>query len=197
MDRPVIEPEIGRLLVASFHQSIAEMLPERLEFYEEWLKTSELRDGKMSRAPFGAALSFLRREGHAYDAVTTRAGECAAEWWAADVSAVRKRLILRAPAWARGRLALRAARTLTARTYRGSEVTAQWRREKGRLRVGYSLFCDVRDRTTSPLCGFYASAFRGLLVALNVEADVVVTSCHAVDGGACILTATQRADGVA
>jgi len=183
MDRPVIQSGIGRLLVASLHQSIAEMLPERLEFYEEWLKPSELRDGKMSRAPFGAVLSLLRREGAAYDAVTTRADEYAAEWWVADVSAVRNRLIRRAPAWARGHLALRAARTLTARTYRGSEVTAQWRRGEGRLSMEYSLFCDVRDRTTSPLCGFYASALRGLLVALRVEADVAVTSCHAVDGG--------------
>jgi hypothetical protein len=85
MDRPVIEPGIGRLLVASLHQSIAEMLPERLEFYEEWLKPSELRDGKMSRAPFGAVLSFRRREGPAYDTITTRAGEYAAEWWAAHM----------------------------------------------------------------------------------------------------------------
>lgn len=193
----MMEPGIGRLLVASLHQSIAEMLPERLEFYEEWIKPSELRDGKMSRASFGAVLSFLRREGPAYDAITTQAGEYAAAWWAADLSAVRKRLIRRAPAWARGRLALRAARTLTVRTYLDSEVTAHWRRGQGTLRMKHSLFCDVRDRTTSPLCGFYASAFRGLLVALNVEADVVVTSCHAVDEGACTLTATPRPDDVA
>lgn len=191
------EPGIGRLLVASIHQSIAEMLPERLEFYEEWLKPSELRDGKMSRAPFGAVLSFLRKEGAAYDAITIRAGEYAAEWWAADMPAVSRRLTLGAPAWARGCLALRAARSLMARTYRGSEVTAQWRRGEGTLRVEHSLFCDVRDRTTSPLCGFYASAVRGLLVTLHVEADVVVTSCHAVEGGPCTLTVTPHANGVA
>jgi hypothetical protein len=28
---------VGRLLVASLHQSIAEELPSRLEFYEAWL----------------------------------------------------------------------------------------------------------------------------------------------------------------
>ena len=157
MDRPVIEPAIGSLLVASLHNSIAEMLPERLEFYEEWLKPSELRDGKMSRAPFGAVLSFRRREGPAYDTITARAGECTAEWWAADVSAVRKRLIRRAPAWARGRLALRAARTLT---YRRGFGEPSWAAQMG------SETCELRCAVPGP-DGLVA----GILV-LNVTATV-------------------------
>ena len=31
---------VGRLLVASLHQGIADMLPTRLEFYEAWLSPS-------------------------------------------------------------------------------------------------------------------------------------------------------------
>ena len=31
------ESRIGRVLVASLHQAIADLLPTRLEFYENWL----------------------------------------------------------------------------------------------------------------------------------------------------------------
>ena len=38
---------VGRLLVASLHQSIADLLPTRLEFYESWLNPSGLREGRV------------------------------------------------------------------------------------------------------------------------------------------------------
>ena len=58
------EPRIGRLVIAALHQAIAEALPLRLEFYENWLKPlGLLKEGKhIGPAPFSAALSFLRRE---------------------------------------------------------------------------------------------------------------------------------------
>ena len=65
---------IGRLLVASLHQAISELLPTRLDFYEHWLSSEGLRYGRIGLAPLGAVLSFLREEGEAYDRVTTRAG---------------------------------------------------------------------------------------------------------------------------
>ena len=36
----VSEPRIGRVLVASLHQAIADLLPTRLEFYENWLNVA-------------------------------------------------------------------------------------------------------------------------------------------------------------
>ena len=39
------EPRIGRVLVASLHQAIADVLPSRLEFYENWLSNAGLREG--------------------------------------------------------------------------------------------------------------------------------------------------------
>ena len=62
--RKMSEPRIGRLVVAALHQAIAETLPLRLEFYENWLKPlGLLKEGKhIGMAPFTAALSFLRRE---------------------------------------------------------------------------------------------------------------------------------------
>ena len=54
---------IGRLLVASLHQSIGEVLPTRLEYYEHWLSPMGLREGRSGLAPLGAVLIFLRQEG--------------------------------------------------------------------------------------------------------------------------------------
>ena len=38
---------VGRLLVASLHQAIADLLPTRLEFYEAWLNPGGLREGRI------------------------------------------------------------------------------------------------------------------------------------------------------
>ena len=67
------EPRIGRFLVASLHQAIAELLPDRLEFYENWLSTAGLREGTIGLAPLHAVLSFLRSEGEIYGHVVVRA----------------------------------------------------------------------------------------------------------------------------
>jgi len=87
----MIETSIGRLLVASLHQAIADLLPTRLEFYEEWLTPAGLRDGRIGLAPLAAVLSFLRREGKAYQLVSARAGEYTAEWVFADLSSFMRR----------------------------------------------------------------------------------------------------------
>ena len=60
------EGGVGRLLVASLHQAIADLLPARLEFYEAWLNPVGLREGRIGLAPLAAVLSFLRQEGDAY-----------------------------------------------------------------------------------------------------------------------------------
>src|SRR3989442_958866 len=71
------EAGIGRVLVASLHQGIADILPTRLGFYENWLNAEGLREGTIGLAPLYAVLSFLRQEGDAYQMITTRAGEWA------------------------------------------------------------------------------------------------------------------------
>src|SRR3989449_1088596 len=79
------EAGIGRVLVASLHQGIADILPTRLSFYENWLNAEGLREGTIGLAPLYAVLSFLRQEGEAYQMITTRAGEYAAEWTVASM----------------------------------------------------------------------------------------------------------------
>ena len=55
------------MLVASLHQAIADILPTRLAFYENWLNADGLREGTIGLAPLYAVLSFLRQEGDAYE----------------------------------------------------------------------------------------------------------------------------------
>src|SRR5262249_38323427 len=114
------EAGIGRVLVASLHQGIADILPTRLGFYENWLRAEGLRDGTIGLAPFYAVLSFLRQEGDAYQIITTRAGEYAAEWIVQSMSPLQRSMIKIVPIWIRRRLLLRVAGRLVRQSYRGS-----------------------------------------------------------------------------
>ena len=109
------EPRIGRVLVASLHQAIAELLPDRLEFYENWLSVAGLREGTIGLAPLHAVLSFLRGEGEIYAQVVARAGEYAAEWTVNGLPALERRVLRTLPLRLRTRAALRTARALVTR----------------------------------------------------------------------------------
>src|SRR5580704_1754804 len=118
------EAGIGRVLVASLHQGIADILPTRLAFYENWLNAEGLREGTIGLAPLYAVLSFLRLEGDAYQIITTRAGEYAADWTVASMSPFQRSLVNAAPAWIRTRMLLRMARRLVRNSYEGSRAVA-------------------------------------------------------------------------
>src|SRR5918995_1548011 len=98
---------VGRLLVASLHQGIADLLPTRLEFYESWLNTSGLRDGRIGLAPMAAVLSFLRLEGEPYRLVVERAGEYTAEWSVIELAPFSRSVVPAMPPAIRARLGLR------------------------------------------------------------------------------------------
>src|SRR5947209_8174977 len=106
------EAGIGRVLVASLHQGISDILPTRLSFYENWLNAEGLREGTIGLAPLYAVLSFLRQEGEAYQMITTRAGEYAADWTVESMTPVRRALIRAAPDWLRARLLVGLSREL-------------------------------------------------------------------------------------
>lgn len=173
------EPRIGRVLVASLHQSIADVLPDRLEFYENWLSVSGLREGRIGLAPLSAVLSFLRREGEAYSAITERAGRYAAEWTVRGLPAVERRVIRFLPAPLRARAALRTARALVRTTYPGSRAIVRVRRGVASIDLRGSLFCEVREASTLPLCGFYAAAIAHVLQLFAVDAEAQVVECRA------------------
>jgi hypothetical protein len=173
------EPRIGRVLVASLHQAIADVIPTRLEFYENWLNSSGLREGTIGLAPLSAVLSFLRTEGEAYNAITARAGEYAADWTVHNLPSLERRVIRALPPSLRSRAALRTARALVRSTYPGSRAIVRLRRGTASVDLRGSLFCEVREASVLPLCGFYAAAIARVFDLFGLRADAQVNECRA------------------
>jgi hypothetical protein len=188
----MLTDRVGRLLVASMHESITELLPLRLGFYEHWLNEGGLRQGTIGLAPFLAVLSFLRQEGDVYHAVTARAGEHAADWTVASLSTTGRSLIRRVPKWLRARLVLRLVSRLARNGYLGSRVAWTVRRGVILIRLGHSVFCDVRGPVTHPLCTFYASACTRLLTQFELPTGVDIVSCRGTGESTCELMIRLR-----
>jgi len=173
------EARIGRVLVASLHQAIADVLPMRLEFYENWLNSAGLREGTIGLAPLSAVLSFLRQEGPAYAEITNRAGVYAAEWTVRSLPAMERRLINVLPVSLRARAALRAGRMLVRNTYPGSRALMKFKKGEASVDLRGSLFCEVREASALPLCGFYAAALGRVLQLFSIDAQLQVVECRA------------------
>jgi bacteriochlorophyll 4-vinyl reductase len=182
------EAGIGRVLVASLHQGIADILPTRLGFYENWLNAEGLREGTIGLAPLYAVLSFLRQEGGAYALITTRAGEYAADWTVQSMPPIQRTMIKAAPVWLRSRILLRLARNLVHSSYKGSRAISRLRRGTARVDLRASVFCTVRERVPHPLCGFYAAAFTRLLALFDIGARTEVIACRGTGESTCVLT---------
>jgi bacteriochlorophyll 4-vinyl reductase len=181
------EAGIGRVLVASLHQGIADILPTRLAFYENWLNAEGLRDGTIGLAPLYAVLSFLRQEGEAYQLITTRAGEYAAEWTVQSMPPFQRTLIKAAPSWLRSRVLLRMTRQFVRSCHQGSRALCSLRRGIASVDVRASVFCSVREPASVPLCGFYAAAFTRLLALFNIGAQTEVVTCRGTGEASCVM----------
>jgi hypothetical protein len=181
------EVGIGRVLVASLHQGISDILPTRLEFYENWLNAEGLRGGTIGVAPLKAVLSFLRQEGAAYEAITVRAGEYAADWTVDSMPSVERAFIRAMPLWARGRLVLRLMRKMVRSTYNASYAISRVRHGVASVDLHGSIFCAVRDPVPHPLCGFYTAALARLLSRFNVGSTGDVIGCRAAGDPSCAL----------
>ena len=181
------DARVGRVLVASLHQAIADIMPTRLMFYENWLNGRGLREGTIGLAPLYAVLSFLRQEGEAYDVVTTRAGEYAAEWTVAALSGVQRTVIKALPRWLRSRILLRLARQLVRSSYRDSRAISNIRHGTARIDVRASVFCTVREPVAHPLCLFYAAAVTRLMELFNIGASTEVVACRGTGASTCML----------
>jgi hypothetical protein len=176
---------IGRLLVASLHQGIADRLPDRLEFYENWLNPRGLRDGTIGLAPLHAVLSFLRTEGEAYQQVTTTAGDYAGGWAMSELSGIRRWAVTSLPGPFRRRIAFGIARDVIAGAYTGSRIKVKVRQRAGTYEIKSSIFCGVREPVPNPLCHFYASAVVRVLAEAGMAATSEIVSCQATGGQAC------------
>ena len=182
------EARIGRLVAASLHQAILDILPQRLDFYEEWLHPDGLRDGSIGLAPITAVIGFLRTEGEAYNRVMARAGSLAAEWTVLSMSALSRRFVAALPRPLRARAAMRIAKTLIRDVHSLSSAKARVRRDRVRLDVRASLFCVSRERQGRPLCGFYAAAALETLSRFGLPAQARIDSCRAMAAGTCVIT---------
>ena len=194
------EHPVGRVLVASLHQGIADVLPTRLGFYENWLNAGGLREGTIGIAPVYAVLSFLRQEGEAYHTITMRAGTYAAEWTVESMPPLQRAIVKAAPGWLRKRLLLRLAGGLVRTSFRRSRAVARVRRGTARIDVRESIFCSVREPVDHPLCGFYAAAFTRLLALFDLDRRAEVVACRGTGQPSCVFTialsnSTGRAGG--
>jgi hypothetical protein len=181
---------IGRILVASLHQAISDVLPDRLEFYENWLNPERLRNGTVGLAQVKAVLSFLRQEGEPYRLVTHRGGEYAAEWTAASQGRARRAVIRLMPLGLRSRLVLGLAK----RTIRSTAADCRPRvgisKGQAHLDISGSVFCTVRDATNQRLCGFHEALVSRLLALYDVTAQVELGRCRAVGDASCVIDVT-------
>jgi len=182
---------IGRVLVAALHQGIADLLPTRLEFYENWFNPIGLRDGTIGLAPLAAVLSFLRREDEMYAAVTERAGDYAGEWTVLAMRPLRRRFIKALPRGLRLRFALRVARDLVHHTYAGSRAIVKVKRNRAQVDIRSSIFCGVREPVDAPLCSFYAASFCRVLASFDLQASAEVQQCRGTGQAGCLLVVTM------
>jgi hypothetical protein len=178
---------LGRLLPACLHQAIADEMPQRLDFYEEWLHPDRLLDGTIGLAPLSAVLGFLRTEGPGYEAVVRRAGTLAAEWSIASLPPLRRRFGQTLPLALRCRYALRIAKRIVQSLLSTTRAATKIRRGRATVRVDSSIFCAVRERPAAPLCGFYRALVDETLRVFQINAATTIESCHAVSSGSCVM----------
>ena len=190
----MVDAGIGRLLIASLHQGIADIVPARLPFYENWLTPPGLSSGrKFGLAPLHAVLSFLRLEGEStYTQIMHRAGGYAGEWAFDELSPFRRALVWRSPAFLRVRTALWLSRGMIRQTFRGSTSRVTIKKGVGTIELSGSIFCEVRETTDRPMCAFYCAALARFLERFGIAAAVDVSACRAARGGRCTMAIAIR-----
>jgi len=173
----MVDAGIGRLLISSLHQGIADVSPNRLEFYENWLSPKGMRDGRIGLAPLGAVLSFLHREeAPTNEQIVERAGRYAADWTFQDLLPLRRWVIRRLPMPMRARAALGLGKRLILKTVKESKVKVQLNGTTAAIDIKSALFDQLRDPATIPMRAFYASAIDRVLAHCAVDAEVNVTN---------------------
>jgi hypothetical protein len=182
------EAHLGRLLPACLHQAISDVLPDRLDYYEEWLSPDGLRDGSIGLAPVSAVLGFLRTEHDAYPRVMDRAGTLAANWTVASLPPFQRRLGASLPLALRVRFGLRVARRIVRYVMATSSASTRLRRGTATMRIQASVFCKVREPQPRPLCDFYAAVAVEALRSFDVAADAKLDACRATSGNQCVVT---------
>jgi len=179
-------PTVGRVLLASLHQAVAEVLPARLTFYERWLTSASADLPDLGIASFLAMLSYLEQEGRGYNAISARAGHYAA------IRSFRKLFVLKRaylrvlPRRLRARKGMKLVVAMLPELY--PEIRVEMTRRRGTAFIGIdgSPFCDTRHATPRPTCGFFSSYITTFLELLNLRPAVRVTRCRASGATSCL-----------
>ena len=183
----MLEPKTGRILAASLHQAINELLPTRVEFYESWLSAGHIRKGELGRAHIAAVVSFLRQEGTGYDAVMQRAGQYAADWTTDAVPGFQLALVRRLPESIRVRVVLRMVSRMIRALHGGDGLQTVTGIGAVVVTVDRSFFCDVRELTNAPMCRYYGAALERCLGLFKVPARAQFSLCRATGDNKCEL----------
>jgi hypothetical protein len=182
------EARIDRLLAAALHQAIADLLPDRLDFYESYLRPRGWREDAVNLGPVNAVLSFLRHEdGEPYAAVMTRSAAYAATWWLArqpwPVRAGGPRL----PTWLRLRQVGALAKRHFESSYRGTKVRARVRGRRLELEIRGSIFCSSREHAHEAHCGYYLAFVEALIEHDRAAHHAAIVACRAIGGDHCLV----------
>ena len=188
------DAKIGRLVVASLHQAIAECLPTRLEFYEYWLNTRKLGNEAIGRDKLGTTFSFLRHEKSVqYATVIALAGRYTADWTVESWSGLRQASLRALPSFVRRWIVLRSAARALRRLGTARHVTLlSGQSNLVMATVADSIFCDPRASVSTPLCGFFESTLTRFLEHFDLPVDADTARCRAVDGERCIVMIQTR-----
>lgn len=187
----MVDAGIGRLLIASLHQGIADVMPARLPFYEHWLTPPGLTNAKFGLAPLHAVLSFLRLEGQPlYDQTMMKAGRYTADWAYLELGSFRRALVRSLPTSLRARWALSLSRRIFTQTFRGSKARLSLRRGAGTMNIDGSIFCELREAGAWPMCVFYSAVVEQFVQHFDIEARVQVGECKAAGGDGCKMIVT-------
>jgi hypothetical protein len=93
-----------------------------------------------------------------------------------------RRVIRALPAPFRLRASMRVVRGLVRSTYPGSRAIVKVKRGNATVDLRGSLFCEVRETSVLPLCGFYAAATGRVLQLCAIAAEARVAECRAAGG---------------
>ncbi|MBM62583.1 MAG: hypothetical protein CL484_06500 [Acidobacteria bacterium] len=181
------ELKIGRAVAAALHQAISELLPTRIQFYEEWLTLDRIREGTVSRAKVGAVLSFLRQESSGYDQVVERAGRYTGVWTFDTKPRFCEGFLQRMPQPIRVWIALRRGASLIKGLHDGGRLRWATRRGVVVAEIQRSLFCEVRVKARAPLCRFYAALLEYCLESVKLSCSIELIRCRGVGDKVCEL----------
>ncbi len=178
---------VGRVLLASLHQAVGEVLPARLEFYEPWLQPPDHPDEALRSASFGTMLSALQHEDDSQN-VIARAGQYAAIRSFEKLTALRRAYLRILPRRIRARMAVGLIVRILPTLYPEARIDVT--RRGGAIFIGIeaSPFCTPIKTAERPSCHFYSNTVTTFLQLFRLSPAVRVSRCRASGTPSCLVT---------